>query len=121
MALVLVGLHVTRRRRRFVVADVLEVAVAERSGTATPPATDPAGFEDGAGVQKAHAQGCDRPADIDVPRRRRCLVVTDDLGVAIAELSCVARAPATHRAAREQRAGAPGAARLLSHNSANVD
>ncbi len=95
------------RARRLVVADVVEIAVAEPAVPAVAPAAHRAVVEDRAGVVMGGAD-CDRGAaraEVDRADRARRLVVANVSRVSVAELARESGAPAAHRAVIEDRAG----------------
>ena len=87
---------------RLVVANVVGVAVAELTVCSVAPATHGASVEQRARVVVAGFYLRHRTADVHVIERT--LVVTNGVGVAVAELPVAIVTPAAHVAPVEQRA-----------------
>src|SRR5690606_26093840 len=88
--------HVTGRRCGLVVADHGGVAVAELAVLVASPATDRARLEPRARMVRTRRELDRAAAERDGAGNRRGLVVADVVGVAVAERTKRAEAPAAH-------------------------
>jgi hypothetical protein len=116
--------HVTRTRRRLVVADGVAVPVPELSAIRISPAPNPTGREQRTSVFPARDELDDCPADVHVTCTRGQFVVADVVDdvvrVAVPEPSFAAISPAANSTGREQRASVVRARGKLDHGPADV-
>jgi hypothetical protein len=92
-------------RRSFVVADIVAVSVTKAPKLAAPPTADRARVQERAGVKLAsgNLNGC--PTERDISDFFGGIVDADGIGISVAQLTEISKAPAANRARLQQRTG----------------